>query len=113
VRALLKRWWWVILLVSVAIGFWRLRFDADVLNLLPSEEPSVQGLKLYERHFTKAGELIISLQAPDADQATRLAGQLASTLREHTNLVREVTWQPPWMEHPEQLGELLGWLPTT
>lgn len=109
-RALLKRWWWVILLVAVAIGFWRLRFDADVLNLLPSEEPSVQGLKLYERHFTKAGELIISLQAPDADQATRLAGQLAKTLREHTNLVREVTWQPPWMEHPEQLGELLGWL---
>ncbi|HEV2329432.1 MAG TPA: MMPL family transporter [Verrucomicrobiae bacterium] len=109
-RAFLKRWWWVILLVAIALGFCRLRFDADVLDLLPSEEPSVQGLKLYERHFTKAGELIVTLRAPDANQALSLAGKLAATLREHTNLVREVTWQPPWMEHPEQLGELLGWL---
>jgi predicted exporter len=110
VRSFLKRWWWVILLVAIALGFCRLRFDADVLDLLPSEEPSVQGLKLYERHFTKAGELIVTLHAPDANQALSLAGKLAATLREHTNLVREVTWQPPWMEHPEQLGELLGWL---
>ncbi|HEX3627890.1 MAG TPA: MMPL family transporter [Verrucomicrobiae bacterium] len=109
-RAFLKRWWWVFLLVAVGLGFWRLRFDADVLDLLPSQEPSVQGLKLYERHFTKAGELIITLRAQNADQALKLSGKLAATLREHTNLVREVTWQPPWMEHPEQLGELLGWL---
>jgi len=34
----------------------------------------------------------------------------AARLREQTNLVEEVTWQPPWMEQPEQLGELLGWL---
>lgn len=109
-RAFLKRWWWAFLLVAVALGFWRLRFDVDVLDLLPPEEPSVQGLKLYERHFTRADELILTLRAPDANQALDLAGKLAATLREHTNLVREVTWQPPWMEHPEQLGELLGWL---
>ncbi|HUB86896.1 MAG TPA: MMPL family transporter, partial [Verrucomicrobiae bacterium] len=36
--------------------------------------------------------------------------ELANRLRQQTNLVAEVTWQPPWMEHPEQLGELLGWL---
>jgi len=39
-----------------------------------------------------------------------LAGELAARLRQQTNLVEEVTWQPPWMERPEQLGELLGWL---
>ena len=44
------------------------------------------------------------------NQAERLAGELAARLRQQTNLVAEVTWQPPWMEHPEQLGELLGWL---
>lgn len=109
-RAFLKRRWWVLLLIAVALGFWRLKFDVDVLDLLPSAEPSVQGLKLYERHFTKAGELIITVRAQDADHALSLASKLAATLREHTNLVREVTWQPPWMEHPEQLGELLGWL---
>lgn len=107
---LLKRWWWVLLLVAVAFGLFRLRFDMDVLDLLPPGEPTVQGLKLYQEHFANARELIISLRAPDADTAENLAGQLAARLRQETNLVAAVTWQPPWMEHPEQLGELLGWL---
>jgi len=82
----------------------------DILNLLPPDEPSVQGLKLYQEHFANARELIITLRAPDAGQAEQLAGELADRLRQQTNLVSEVTWQAPWMEHPEQLGELLGWL---
>ena len=82
----------------------------DILNLLPPDEPTVQGLKLYQQHFANARELIITLRAPDADQAERLAGELADRLRQQTNLVAEVTWQAPWNEHPEQLGELLGWL---
>jgi predicted exporter/lauroyl/myristoyl acyltransferase len=52
----------------------------------------------------------MTLRAPDSDTAEKLAGELAARLREQTNLVEEVTWQPPWMEHPDQLGELLGWL---
>ena len=106
----LKRWWWVLLLTAVALGFWRLRFDVDILNLLPPDEPTVQGLKLYQQHFTNARELVVSLRAPDAEQAEKLAGELAARLRQQTNLIAEVTWQPPWMERPEQLGELLGWL---
>jgi predicted exporter/lauroyl/myristoyl acyltransferase len=110
VSAFLKRWWWALLVVAVGLGLARLRFDVDVLNLLPPDEPTVQGLKLYEQHFTNARELIMALRAPDADTAERFAGRLAERLRRETNLVAEVTWQPPWMEHPEQLGELLGWV---
>ena len=106
----LKRWWWVLLLVAVALGLARLRFDVDVLDLLPPDEPTVQGLKLYQQHFTNARELIIALRAPDSETAEKLAGELAARLRQETNLVAELTWQPPWMEKPEQLGELLGWL---
>ncbi len=106
----LKRWWWALLLVAIGLGACRLRFDVDILNLLPPDEPTVQGLKLYQEHFANARELIITLRAPDAGQAERLAGELADRLRQQTNLVSEVTWQAPWMEHPEQLGELLGWL---
>ncbi|HKW29406.1 MAG TPA: MMPL family transporter, partial [Verrucomicrobiae bacterium] len=106
----LKRWWWALLLVAVGLGLWRLRFDVDILNLLPPDEPTVQGLKLYQQHFANARELIITLRAPDAEQAEQLAGALADRLRQQTNLVAEVTWQAPWNEHPEQLGELLGWL---
>ena len=105
-----KRWWWALLLVAVGLGFARLRFDVDVLDLLPPDEPTVQGLKLYQRHFTNARELVVTLRAPDSGTAEKLAGQLAARLRQETNLVAAVTWQPPWMEHPEQLGELLGWL---
>ncbi len=106
----LRCWWWVFLLVAVGLGLWRLRFDVDVLDLLPPDERAVQGLKLYQQHFTDARELILTMRAPDAETAERLAGELAHFLRLQTNLVEDVTWQPPWMEHPEQLGELLGWL---
>ena len=106
----LKRWWWALLLAAVGLGLCRLRFDVDVLDLLPPDEPAVQGLKLYQQHFTDARELVIALRAPDADTATTLAGQLAARLRQETNLVAEVTWQPPWMERPQDLGELMAWL---
>jgi predicted exporter len=106
----LKRWWWALLVVAIGLGLARLRFDVDILDLLPPDEPSVQGLKLYQQHFTNARELIVALRAPDSDTAERLAGELALRLRQETNLVSEVTWQAPWMEKPELLGELLGWL---
>ena len=106
----LKRWWWALLTVAVGLGLCRLRFDVDILNLLPPDEPTVQGLKLYQQHFANARELVITLRAPDAERAERLADALAARLRQQTNLVASVSWQPPWMEHPEQMGELLGCL---
>ncbi len=106
----LRRWWWALLALAVGLGLVRLRFGADILDLLPPDEPTVQGLKLYQEHFANARELIVTLRAPETEQAERLAGKLAERLRQQTNLVEEVTWQPPWMETPEQLGELLGWL---
>jgi uncharacterized protein len=110
VSAFFKRWWWALLLIAVGLGLCHLRFDVDILDLLPPDEPTVQGLKLYQQHFANARELVISLRASDAGQAERLAGELAERLRQQTNLVAEVTWQAPWNEHPEQLGEMLGWL---
>ena len=106
----LKRWWWALLVLLAVLGLWRLRFDVDVLNLLPPDQPTVQGLKLYQQHFANARELIITLRAPDAEQAERLADALAARLRQETNLVAGVSWQPPWMEQPAQLAELLACL---
>jgi predicted RND superfamily exporter protein/lauroyl/myristoyl acyltransferase len=110
VTLFLKRWWWALLVLAVGLGVCRLRFDVDVLNLLPPDEPTVQGLKLYEKHFTNARELLISVRAQDAERAERLAGALAARLRQQTNLVAGASWQPPWMDDPAQLGELLGYL---
>jgi uncharacterized protein len=112
VSVLLKRWWWVLLTVAVLGGLYRLRFDVDILDLLPPDEPTVQGLKLYQRHFTNARELVVTLRAPDGEQAERLVGALGARLRQETNLVADVMWQAPWMEDPAQMAELLGviWL---
>jgi predicted RND superfamily exporter protein len=108
--ALLKRWWWVLLLAAIAAGAWRLRFDLEILDLLPADEPAVQGLKLYQKYFTNARELVITVRASDADKAEQFAGALAEKLRAQTNLVSDVTWQPPWLEQPGQLAEILACL---
>jgi predicted RND superfamily exporter protein/lauroyl/myristoyl acyltransferase len=110
VTSFLKRWWWALLIVAVGIGVWRLRFDVDILNLLPPDEPTVQGLKLYQKYFTNARELVVTLRTPDAERAEKLASSLATRLRQQTNLVESVSWQPPWMEDPGQMAELLGCL---
>jgi predicted exporter/lauroyl/myristoyl acyltransferase len=104
------RWWWVILVLPVALGLARLHFDADVLNLLPEGIPEVQGLKIYQEHFANSQQLIITVRAPTADAAKTAAQTIADNLRHDTNLVADSTWQPPWLEHPEQMAELIAYL---
>jgi predicted RND superfamily exporter protein/lauroyl/myristoyl acyltransferase len=106
------RWGWLLLIVPAIIGFARLRFDVEVLNLLPDELPVVEGLKLYQKHFASENELIVTVQSGDAEATEAAARQLALALRAQTNLVARALWQPPWREHPEQMAELvaLTWL---
>ena len=107
-----RRLWWLILLFPLFLGVTRLRFDVEVLNLLPDDIPVVSGLKLYQRHFAGSDELLITVSAHDADTAADTASDLCLLLRTHTNLVARVLWQPPLKEHPEQMSELLAalWL---
>ena len=106
----MRRWWWLLLFVAILLGAWRLRFDPEILDLLPADEPAVAGLKLYQQHFTNAREVIVTVQAADAETAAQFAETLAGQLRAATNLVADVTWQPPWLEQPGQLSELLACL---
>lgn len=104
------RWWWLLLLIPIALGVARLRFDAEILDLLPANVRAVAGLKIYQQHFTNARELIVTVHAADADAAKAAAQHIAETLRAETNLIANVTWQPPWLEHPEQTAELIAFL---
>ncbi len=104
------RWLWIFLLVPVVIGLTRLHFDVEVFDLLPTNLTVVEGLKLYQEHFANARELIVTLQGPDAEQTEAAAQAMAEKLRQHPDLVATVTWQPPWLEHPEQAAELMGYL---
>ena len=107
----MKRWLWLLLL-PLALGLVRLRFDVEVLNLLPRELPVVHGLQLYQRHFASANELLITLEVADAERAETAARSLAEHLRAATNLVIAAHWQPPWLEQPELAAELAAvtWL---
>ncbi|HVV71536.1 MAG TPA: MMPL family transporter, partial [Verrucomicrobiae bacterium] len=104
------RWLWLLLLVPIVIGLGRLHFDVEVFDLLPSDLPAVEGLKLYQEHFANARELIIAVKAPGPEQAETAARLLAEQLRPASNLVSSVTWEPPWLEHPEQAAELIAYL---
>lgn len=101
---------WLLLLTLIVIGLSRLRFDVDVLNLLPAEVPAVQGLKLYQQHFANSRELIITVQSSDPEQAENAAHAIAEQLRQATNLVAHAIWQPPWLEHPGEAAELMAYL---
>ncbi|MBU6408745.1 MAG: MMPL family transporter [Verrucomicrobia bacterium] len=104
------RWWWFLFLIPVAAGLLRLHFDTEVLDLLPADVSAVQGLKIYQSHFSSARELIITVQAPDAAAAENAARSIAGQLRLQTNLVSSVTWQPPWEEYPRQTAALVAYL---
>src|SRR5882724_11184387 len=80
------RWLWLILLVPVVIGLTRLRFDVEVFDLLPSSLPAVEGLKLYQEHFANARELIITVQAKNADESESTARSLGERLRQSGDL---------------------------
>src|ERR1700755_1916720 len=87
------RWLWLVLLVPIVIGLARLRFDVDVFDLLPSDLPVVQGLKLYQEHFSNARELVITIESSDAASSEAAAHAIADHLRPLTNLVSNVTWE--------------------
>ena len=98
------------LLVPIIAGLARLHLDAEMLDLLPAKVPAVQGLKIYQQHFTDARELIITVRALDRKIAEHAAEAIAEQLAKATNLVSNVNWQPPWQEHPEQTAELIAYL---
>jgi predicted exporter/lauroyl/myristoyl acyltransferase len=104
------QWWWLALLLPIVAGFARLRFDADVLSLLPDRIPAVQGLKIYQQHFANSRELILTVRGAESEGAKAAARAIADRLREATSLVANANWQPPWVEHPEQMAELIGYL---
>ena len=104
------RWWWLLFLVPVAAGLTRLHFDTEVLDLLPGNLPAVAGLKIYQQHFTRSRELVITVTADSADSAESAARAIAANLRRQSNQISQVIWQPPWLEHPEQMAELVGYL---
>ncbi|MCL4179414.1 MAG: MMPL family transporter [Verrucomicrobia bacterium] len=107
-----SRWLLLVLLVPAVVGLTRLRFNVEVLDLLPGDLPAVQGLKNYQRHFANTRELIITLAGTDAEETELAAGSLAQALSDDPGLSLTVQWEPPWRSQPLETAELLAfaWL---
>lgn len=107
-----RHWLWVLLCVPLLLGLARLRFDTEVLHLLPTRLPEVQALKLWQQHFAGSRDLLITLRAEDPEIASAAALSVALGLRTEAGLAGEVHWQAPWREHPGESAEIAaaGWL---
>lgn len=109
----MRKWWlYGMLLAAVAVaatGLSRLRFDTDILSMLPGELPEVKGLKAQHKAFARQDEAILLLECdgdhPPADAAKSLAEAL-----EKDGVVKSARWQPRWTADPEGLSELLAYL---
>src|SRR6188768_3934902 len=95
---------------AVILGMLRLRFDVEVLNLLPENLPVARGLELYQQHFSEARRIIATVEAPTAEESEAAARALTVSLRPLTNLIASADWQPPWTENPGQMSELIAFL---
>lgn len=107
---LLRRWAGLTLLALMVLGLARLRFDADVLNLLPAGLPAVHGLQLQQKYFAHDAALVVTIAAEDPDATETAARQVAETLQAESRLVAAVRWRPLGPAHPADTAELLAWL---
>ena len=96
--------------VFVAVGISRISFNVEILKLLPTHLPQVEGLSLFLKHFAQPTELIVTLEAPDSDTAEAAADKLAEHLGKQTSLIKRAVARPPWEKSPADLAELLAFL---
>jgi len=91
---------------SVLILVKRLQLDTEVLNLLPANFESVEGLKVYNRDFAQTRELTFALvcQPEDVDKLEEFAPRFADSLRQQPWCKRVLAGSP--IETPEGVHDL-------
>jgi predicted RND superfamily exporter protein len=98
------------LLAYMAGGLSRISFNVDVLKMLPDRLGTVTGLSLFARHFSRPGELIVTVQAPAPEEADAAVKSLAASFRSRPELATRVVSESPWQSHPRELAEFLAYL---
>ena len=109
----MKHYRLVLLLLAagyIVLGISRIGFNVDILKLLPAGLPQVEGLSLYLRNFANPDELIVTVEADEAEAASSASQAVAKALREAPGIVREVIDEAPLERNPAQLSEMLAWM---
>ena len=97
-------------LVFVATGLSRISFNVEILKLLPTHLPQVEGLSIFLKHFSQPTELIVTIEADTPETADAAADSIATKLGARTDLVKRVVARPPWEVNPATFSELLAFL---
>ncbi len=104
----------IILVLAILLatsGLMRLRFDTDILSMLPPDLPEVKGLKAFHEAFSRDDELILLIEGTEADEGGMAAA--AESLGNHLEssaVVKRARWKPRWNDEPEGIAELLAYL---
>ncbi len=96
--------------VFVVAGLSRISFNIDILKLLPTHLPQVEGLSLFLKNFAQPRELIVTIDAPTAEAAEQASDALAWEFTKHPDLVSRAVSRPPWEKNPADLSELLAFM---
>ena len=110
-----RRWAAPIILVAAILaasfGLTRLRFDTDILSMLPADLPEVKGLKAFHEAFSRNDELIIVIDGSEEDIGSlSLAAESLSQKLQADGAVKKARWKPRWNDEPEGIAELLAYL---
>lgn len=100
----------VALLAYLAGGLSRISFNVDVLKMLPDRLGTVTGLSLFARHFSRPGELIVTVEAATPETADAAVKALAASFRTRPDVAERVVSESPWEAHPQELAEFLAYL---
>jgi predicted RND superfamily exporter protein len=95
-----------IVVACVAILITRLALDSEVLNMLPGNFESVEGLKIYNRDFEQTRALTFALlcQPDDVDKLDEFAPRFVERLRQQPWCGRVLAGSP--METPDGIRDL-------
>ncbi len=101
----------VLAILTASSGLMRLRFDTDILSMMPADLPEVKGLKAFHKAFSRDNELILLIEGGEADEGSlpAAAESLAKQL-EADGVVKRARWKPRWSDEPEGIAELLAYL---
>src|SRR6266436_1265622 len=96
----------VIIVGCFAILVTRIALDSNVINMLPANFSTVEGLKIYDHDFAQTRELTFALlcKPEDVDKLEEFAPVFADNLRHQPWCERVLTGSP--METPEGIRDL-------
>lgn len=96
--------------IFVAAGLSRISFNVEILKMLPTHLPQVEGLSLFLKHFSQPTELIVTIESASPEEADTAANTLAAHFSERPDLVKRAVAHAPWERNPADIAEFFAFL---